>query len=105
MLGLGKKDEGEPSDNLRIILELEYFHALFPTYRKDSNISNIQPFDYTTLDKITDKIGTKLNHPFRPTGDAVAVRCHQGDGRVRARVVKLAETGIVAGVSEILLTF
>ncbi len=48
----GQKDEGEPGDNLRIILELEYSHSLFDNYHKDSNISNIQPFDYTTLEEI-----------------------------------------------------
>ena len=48
----GQKDEGEPGDNLRIILELEYSHSLFDNYHKDSNITNIQPFDYTTLEEI-----------------------------------------------------
>lgn len=48
----GQKVEGEPSDNLRIILELEYSHALFADYHKDSKISQIQPFDYTTLEGI-----------------------------------------------------
>ena len=48
----GQKGEGEVDDNLRIILEIEYSHSLFANYHKDSNISNIQPFDYTTLEKI-----------------------------------------------------
>lgn len=48
----GQKDEGEPGDNLRIILELEYSHSLFDNYHKDSNISKIQPLDYTTLEEI-----------------------------------------------------
>ena len=48
----GQKGEGEMDDNLRIILEIEYSHSLFANYHKDSNISNIQPFNYTTLEKI-----------------------------------------------------
>ena len=48
----GQKEEGETADNLRIILELEYSHSLFDSYHKDSNISKIQPFDYTTLEEI-----------------------------------------------------
>jgi hypothetical protein len=48
----GQKEEGETDDNLRIILELEYSHSLFDSYHKDSNISKIQPFDYTTLEEI-----------------------------------------------------
>jgi hypothetical protein len=48
----GQKEEGETDDNIRIILELEYSHSLFDSYHKDSNISKIQPFDYTTLEEI-----------------------------------------------------
>ena len=48
----GQKNEGDADDNLRIILEIEYSHSLFANYQKDSNISIIQPFNYTTLERI-----------------------------------------------------